>query len=70
VAPDFDAPGQDGVEGDHAPVCVGGRGAAPPEYCGGPTGYRLMLKRRREGAARATTCVSTLPQAVQERRIC
>jgi hypothetical protein len=42
---------QDGVRGDHAPVCVGGRGAAPPEFCGGPTGYRLMLKRQREGAA-------------------
>ena len=42
---------QDGVEDDLAPVCVGGRGAAPPEYCGGPTGYRLMLKRQREGAA-------------------
>jgi hypothetical protein len=42
---------QDGLEGDHAPVCVGGRGAAPPEFCGGPTGYRLMLKRQREGAA-------------------
>ena len=42
---------QDAVEGDHAPVCVGGRGAAPPEFCGGPTGYRLMLKRQREGAA-------------------
>ena len=41
---------QDGVEGDHAPICVGGRGAAPPEFCGGPTGYRLMLKRQREGA--------------------
>lgn len=40
---------QAGVEGDHAPVCVGGRGAAPPEFCGGPTGYRLMLKRQREG---------------------
>ena len=42
---------QDGIEDDHAPVCLGGRGAAPPEFCGGPTGYRLMLKRQREGAA-------------------
>jgi hypothetical protein len=42
---------QDGVEGDHAPICVGGRGATPPEFCGGPIGYRLMLKRQREGAA-------------------
>ena len=42
---------QDGVEGEHAPICVGGRGAAPPECCSGPTGYRLMLKRQREGAA-------------------
>ena len=41
----------EGIEGDHASVCVGGRGAAPPEFCGGPTGYRLMLKRQREGAA-------------------
>jgi len=41
---------QDAVEGDDLPVCVGGRGAAPPEFCGGPTGYRLMLKRQREGA--------------------
>jgi hypothetical protein len=40
---------QDGVEGDYAPICVGGRGAAPPEFCGGPTGYRLMLKRQRVG---------------------
>ena len=42
---------QDGVEGDYPPICVGGRGATPPEFCGGPTGYRLMLKRQREGAA-------------------
>ena len=42
---------QDGFEGDYAPICVGGRGAAPPEFCGGPTGYRLMLKRQREGTA-------------------
>jgi hypothetical protein len=42
---------QDAVEGDGLPVCLGGRGAAPPEFCGGPTGYRLMMKRQREGAA-------------------
>lgn len=42
---------QDGVEGDDVPICVDGRGAAPPECCGGPTGYRLMIKRQREGAA-------------------
>jgi hypothetical protein len=30
---------------------VGGRGAAPPEFAEGPTGYRLMLKRQREAAA-------------------
>jgi hypothetical protein len=27
-------------------MCVGGRGASPPQYSGGPTGYRLMLKRQ------------------------
>src|SRR5215831_17123661 len=42
---------QDGVAGEHDAVCVGGRGAAPPEFCGGLTGYRLMLKRQREGAS-------------------
>ena len=42
---------QDTVEGDDLPLCLGGRGAAPPELCGGPTGYRLMMKRQREGAA-------------------
>jgi hypothetical protein len=42
---------QDAVEGDDLPLCLGGRGAAPPELCGGPTGYRLMIKRQREGAA-------------------
>jgi hypothetical protein len=41
---------EDGAEKD-IPVCLGGRGAAPPEFCGGPTGYRLMLKRQREGRA-------------------
>jgi hypothetical protein len=42
---------EEGVEGDQHPLCLSGRGAAPPEHCGGPTGYRLMLKRQREGAA-------------------
>ena len=34
---------------DHEPVCLKGRGAAPPELCGGPTGYRLMLRRQTAG---------------------
>jgi hypothetical protein len=42
---------QEGIEHNLAPICRGGRGATPPELCGGPTGYRLMLKRQREGAA-------------------
>ncbi len=36
---------------DKAPLCLAGRGATPPEFCGGPKGYRLMLKRQSEGAA-------------------
>jgi Plasmid pRiA4b ORF-3-like protein len=40
---------QQGIEDDHTPLCLGGRGAPPPEYCGGPRGYRLMLKRQQEG---------------------
>ena len=40
---------QDGAVGDETPVCVGGRGATPPQYSGGPTGYRLMLKRQEMG---------------------
>ena len=42
---------QDGTEEHRMPLCLGGRGAAPPEYCGGPTGYRLMLKRQRGDTA-------------------
>ena len=62
---------QEGVEGDPAPVCVGGRGAAPPEFCGGPTGYRLMLKRQREDAAmsdpvRLETGVQMLAEACSD----
>jgi hypothetical protein len=33
-----------GSDGDQAPICLGGRGAAPPEYCGGPTGYRADVE--------------------------
>ena len=36
--------------GDADVVCLQGRGAAPPEGCGGPRGYRLMLKRQEETA--------------------
>jgi hypothetical protein len=43
-----------GSVGDDAPLCLGGRGAAPPQFCGGPTGYRLMLKRQRLGEAMCT----------------
>ena len=32
---------QPGSQEDHAPICVGGRGAAPPEFCGGPTGLSI-----------------------------
>lgn len=52
-----------GAKGDDAPICLGGRGAAPPEYCGGPTGYRLMLKRQREGKS---MCVPAQVEAVIE----
>src|SRR3954447_769506 len=51
---------QEGAEEDHAYVCLGGRGAAPPEFCGGPTGYRLMLKRQR---SEATLCDPSLREA-------
>src|ERR1039457_6867781 len=40
-----------GSEGDDAPLCLGGRGAAPPQHCGGATGYRLLLKRQKQGEA-------------------
>lgn len=42
---------REGLPGAEPPVCVGGRGATPPQYCGGPRGSRLMLKRQREGEA-------------------
>ena len=41
-------------KGDDAPVCLAGRGASPPECCGGPAGYRLMLKRQKEGDSMGT----------------
>jgi hypothetical protein len=34
---------------DMTPICINGRGAAPPAMCGGPTGYRLMLRRQQVG---------------------
>jgi hypothetical protein len=40
---------QEGTAGEKDPVCVEGRGATPPENCGGPRGYRLMLKRQEDG---------------------
>ena len=51
---------QEGAEDDRTAVCLGGRGAAPPEFCGGPTGYRLMLKRQRR---EATLCNAGLREA-------
>src|SRR5260221_3450155 len=42
---------QQWIEDDHTPLCLGGRGASPPQHCGGPRGYRLMLKRQQEGGA-------------------
>lgn len=45
---------EEGADGDDAPMCLGGRGAAPPEHCGGPTGYRLMLKRQKQGESMCT----------------
>jgi Plasmid pRiA4b ORF-3-like protein len=47
-----------GRDGDEAPICWGGRGAAPPEHCGSPTGYRLILKRQKQGE------VMCIPEAV------
>ena len=39
---------QDGSESDERPVCLDGRGATPPQDCGGPTGYRLLLRRQEQ----------------------
>ena len=59
---------------DHKPVCLKGRGAAPPELCGGPTGYRLMLRRQTAGprladpatiAASVTLMADTYGKAVE-----
>ena len=47
---------------DPAPLCLGGRGAAPPESCGGPRGYRLMLKRQQQGASVSDPALIGSPQ--------
>jgi len=65
---------QDGAEGDHAPVCVGGRGAAPPQYSGGPTGYHLMLKQQQMGEqmfhpAQVETAIRMLTSAHSDRPV-
>ncbi len=39
------------IADDRELVCPSGRGAAPPESCDGPRGYRLMLKRQQQGAS-------------------
>ena len=59
---------QAGAAEDNTPVCVGGRGATPPQYSGGPTGYRLMLKRQKLGEkmfppAEVETVISMLTAA-------
>jgi Plasmid pRiA4b ORF-3-like protein len=40
---------QEGTPDEREPECLDGRGAAPPESCGGPRSYRLMLKRQAAG---------------------
>jgi hypothetical protein len=40
---------QDGSPEERDPKCLDGRGAAPPEHCGGPRGSRLMLERQAAG---------------------
>jgi hypothetical protein len=40
---------QEGDPQERDPECLEGRGATPLEHCGGPRGYRLMLKRQAAG---------------------
>jgi len=63
---------QQGAEGDETPVCLGGRGATPPEYSGGPTGYGLILKRQELGEkmfppAEVETVIATLTAEAPDR---
>jgi hypothetical protein len=38
-----------GADSEDVPLGIGGRGATPPEPCGGPTADRLLRKRQQEG---------------------
>jgi len=56
---------------DATPVCIKGRGGAPPLLCGGPTGYRLMLRRQQVGPgltdpAFVSASVKLLAEAYQD----
>src|SRR5215475_407364 len=62
---------QEGNPDERDPECLEGRGAAPPEHCGGPVGYRLMLKRQAAGPqisdpATIATSVQLLAQVYGE----
>jgi hypothetical protein len=62
---------EDTSSDDATPVCIKGRGAAPPPMCGGPTGYRLMLRRQQAGPgltdpAFVSASVKLLAEAYQD----
>ena len=61
----------EGQPGEADPICVSGRGGAPPENCGGPRGYRLMLDRQENGPgvsdpARITASMKVLAEVYRD----